>query len=158
MRRVTILLTAFVAAGGAWVHPRPLVAQSATSQRTAVCALVPKGEVKRHLPWIAALDQLPVEEEAIGASGSSCNYPSVTIQVLPFSSQALEAIRRRGGLETIAGVGDEAYFYNNRNRYGELYVRVGNRVLTVQANANDSVEGVKPGTISLAKVLVGKLR
>jgi hypothetical protein len=39
-----------------------------------------------------------------------------------------------------------------------VYVRIGNRLLTVQANANDSVQGVKPGAISLAKVLVEKLR
>jgi hypothetical protein len=162
MKRVTMILAAVVVAGVGSMIPRPLGAQSgsapASASRIAVCSLVPKDEVKRHLPWLPMLDQFPIEEEPIGASGSSCNYPSVTVQVLPFSPRTIEAMRERGGLETVAGVGDEAYFYNNRNGYAEVYVRIGNRLLTVQANANDNVQGVKPGAISLAKVLVEKLR
>jgi hypothetical protein len=61
-------------------------------------------------------------------------------------------------LETVGGVGDEAYFYNNGDQYAELYVRVGEHLLTVQANVNDTVDGVKPGTLNLAKALVVKLR
>ena len=130
----------------------------ASAQKIAACSLLPKNEVKRHLPWRAALDQMPIEEEPVGVSGSSCNYPSVFIQVLPFSRRTIELAHKKGGLETVAGVGDEAYFHNNRNRYAELYVRVGTHLLTLQANANDTVEAVRPGVLNLAKALVQRLR
>lgn len=130
----------------------------AGAQTVAACSLLPKDEVKQYLPWPPVLDQMPIEEEAVGASGSSCNYPSVFIQVLPFSPRTIELARQKGGLETVGGVGDEAYFYNNGDRYAELYVRVGQYLLTVQANANETVDDVKPGAVNLAKALVVKLR
>jgi hypothetical protein len=83
---------------------------------------------------------MPVEEEPVGTSGSSCNYPSVFIQVLPFSQGTIDLVRRKSGLETIRGVGDEAYLHNNANRYAELYVRTGKHLLTVQANMDAKIE------------------
>ena len=130
----------------------------ASAQKIAACSLLPKNEVKRHLPWPAALDQMPIEEEPVGVSGASCNYPSVFIQVLPFSRRTIDLAHKKGGLETVSGVGDEAYFHNNRNRYAELYVRVGTHLLTLQANANETVEAVRPGVLNLAKALVQRLR
>jgi hypothetical protein len=151
----------------ALASPSALVAQrgagqpppAAVAPRIKVCSLLPKEEVKQHLPWRPLLDQFPIEEEAIGASGSSCNYPSVTLQVLPFSQGMIDAAREKGGLEKISGVGDEAYFHNNADRYAELYVKVGNRMLTVQANAEkETMESAKSGAVSLARALVAKLR
>ena len=148
-----------------FAFPFPLGAQGRASQQPAAsaqkikaCSLLTKAEVKQHLPWIAALDQMPVEEEAIGNYGSSCNYPSVTIQVLPFSQGTIDALRKQGGLENVSGLGDEGYFHNNPNGYAEFYVKVGKQMLTVQANARDKVDAVKPGALSLAKALVAKLR
>ncbi len=66
MNSRSIRLAAVAACIGALVEPL-------WAQPVEVCKLVPKDEVKRHLPWIDALDQLPIEEEAIGTSGSSCN-------------------------------------------------------------------------------------
>jgi hypothetical protein len=152
-RVVNAALIAAVAAA----LPASLEAQPAAA-KVAVCSLLPTAEVKQHLPWIKALDAMPPEEEAIGAYGSSCNYPSVTIQVMPFSKQAIDAERAKGGLEAVGGVGDEAWFHNNRNRYAELYVRVGARLLTVQANVSTTIDAVKPGTLSLAKALAAKLQ
>lgn len=134
-----------------------LSAQASASPAIRVCSLLPKAEVKRHLPWMDALDQMPPEEHAIGDSGSSCSYPSVHVQVLPSSSRILEIARERGGLEKVSGLGDEAYFHNNSNRYAEVYVRAGRHILTVQANVDDKIEAVKPGALSLAKALVAKL-
>ena len=156
---------ALIVAGVVAVSPPSLGAQAGKSQqqpavsppRIKVCSLLPKEDVKKHLPWIPALDQMPPEEEAIGASGSSCNYPSVMIQVLPFSQRMIDLAREKGGLETVRGIGDESYFHNNRNQYAELYVKSGKHLLTIQANANPNIESVKPGVLNLAKVLVGKL-
>jgi hypothetical protein len=113
--------------------------------------------VKEHLPWISILDNIPIEEDAIGASGSGCNYPSVYIQVLPFSQSTMDRIRQQDELETISGVGDEAYLRNNADEYAELYVRVGAQMLTLQANMDGDIEAVKPGVLNLARVLVDKL-
>jgi len=135
----------------------PSLRPQSESARIGACSLVSKEEVKKHLPWIAALDRLGVEEEPMGASGSSCQYPSVMIQVLPFSQSTIDLVRKKAGIETIKGVGDEAYFYKNANRYAELYVRAGRHFLTLQANVEGNVESVKPGVLNLAKVLVGKL-
>lgn len=106
---------------------------------------------------MAALDSMAVQEESIGASGSSCNYPSVTIQVLPFSQSSIDLVRKKGA-ETISGVGDEAYFRNNANQYAELYVKAGKHLVTLQADAGDKIETVKPGVLNLAKAIVAKLR
>lgn len=144
---------------------QPLPAQQRASQapatapqRVEVCKLVPKEEVKKHLPWIDALDQMPIDEEAVGATGSSCNYPTVHVQVLQFTQGFVDAARKSGPLETISGVGDEAYFRNNRNEYAELFVRIGQRLLTLQADADKGMDTVKPHVIELARVYVAKLR
>ena len=161
-----VVNAALLAAGVVAAIPPSLNAQAGTprppsavgSPKIAACSLVPKDEVKRHLPWPPVLDGMEIEEESIGVSGSSCNYPSVFIQVLPFSQRTIDAAREKGGLETIDGIGDEAYFHNNADRYAELYVRAGEHLLTLQANVNDKVESVKPGVLDLARALVAKLR
>jgi hypothetical protein len=150
-----------VAIGVGCVLPTTLEAQqpaAATGTRVRACALVTKADVKKHLPWAPMLDNMPVEEDAIGTSGSSCNYPSVTIQVLPFSQRTLDAVRKKDGTDAVGGVGDEAVFHRNPNGYGELYVKVGSRLLTLQATAEDDIDAVKPGVVNLAKALVTKLR
>jgi hypothetical protein len=136
----------------------PQQAPAARSPKIGACSLMTKEEVKKHLPWRPMLDQFAPEEEAIGISGSSCNYPSVFIQVMPFSPSMIDTARKKGGLEAIGGVGDEAYLYNNANRYAELYVKTGKHLLTLQANMEGNIEAVKPGVLSLAKALVAKLR
>ena len=122
-----------------------------------MCSLLTKEEVKKHLPWHAVVDRMEPEEEAIGASGSSCNYPSVLIQVLS-RGKASGPPSQKAVYEPISGLGDEAYFHNNRNRYAELYVRVGNYTLTLQANADGNIEAIKPRVVSLARALIAKLR
>ena len=162
----SLVNAALIALSVVFAYPPSLLGQPHTSQqssaaaspRISACSLVPKEEVKKQLPWIPALDRMAVEEEAVGASGSSCNYPSVFIQILPFSQRTIDLARKKGGIETISGVGDEAYFHNNANRYAELYVRVGKHLLTLQANVDGKIESVKPGVLNLAKALVTKLR
>jgi hypothetical protein len=152
-----LVLVALAAVGIVSAHPQTLQAQSDQAP-PAACSLVPKEEVKKHLPWNAVLDGMPIEEEPIGASGSSCSYPTVFIQVLPFSQRMIDAMREKGGLEGIGDVGDEAYFRNNRDQYAELFIRVGKYLLTLQADVDGNMASVKPGAMSLAKALVEKLR
>lgn len=160
-----VVFVAAVMIVGAPLHPPAAdrsrsQAPAAAPQRFQVCSLVPKEEVKKHLPWNDALDSMPIVEEPIGANGSSCEYPTVGVQVLAFNQAFLDAARQSAPLETISGVGDEAYFRNNQNRYAELFVKLGPRLLTLQASAEGAgkMETVKPRIIDLAKVYVAKLR
>jgi hypothetical protein len=137
--------------------PAPPAATSG-SQRVAVCKLLPTAEVKKHLPWRPQLDQFPPEEEAIGTSGSSCNYPSVMIQVLPGAQRMIDEAKKKGGLEPVSGIGEEAWFHKNPNGYAELYVKAGKYVLTLQSNWDGKDPAVKSGTLSLAKALLAKLQ
>lgn len=150
---------ALIAVGLLSAWPGFLLAQSpaANAARINACSLVPKEEVKQYLPWISVLDNMPIEEEPIGATGSSCNYPTVFVQVMPFSQGTIDAARRKGGLEAISGVGEEAYFHNNADLYAELYVKSGKHLVTFQANLEDDMDSVKPGVLNLAKALVAKL-
>ena len=125
-----------------------------------VCALVPKAEVKRLIGGTQTFDMFPPEEEAIGNYGSSCNYAGVMVQVLPFSQGTIDAARKRGRLEPVAGVGDQAFLFENPQGYAELYVKVGTRLLTLQRDVptGKKVADVRAGTVALAQALVAKLR
>src|SRR5687768_17409346 len=112
MRRV--LGAGLIAMGVAGAVESPLLAirqaqapaPGSKAAKVTACSLLTRDEVKKLAPWPALLDQFKTEEESIGASGSGCNYPSVLIQLLPFSPTWFETARKRGKLETLAGVGD----------------------------------------------------
>jgi|RhiMethySRZTD1v2_1073278.scaffolds.fasta_scaffold404095_3 hypothetical protein len=131
----------------------------AKTDRINACSLLTKEEVKKIVPWAAMLDQFPVEEEPVGTSGSSCNYPNVHIQVLPYTPGFVETARKQEKFEPLPGVGDEAYFRDNRGEYAELLVRSGQRIVTVQKDigTNRTAETEKPAVVALAKALIAKL-
>lgn len=161
-----IIKATLLAVGMASGWSSSLLAQSRPAERPSAlnppivraCSLMTKEEVKRHLPWAAMLDQFEAEEDALGNYGSGCEYPSVRVQVMTFSQGTIDAAKKKSGIETVSGVGDEAYLYNNANSYAELYVKVGGRLLTLQASFNGSIDAVKPGVLSLARALVAKLQ
>jgi hypothetical protein len=125
-----------------------------------VCQLLPRAEVKKLIGGNQVFDMLAPEEEALGTYGSSCNYPSVTVQLLPFLQSTIDSARKRGSLESVAGVGDEAYLYHNPAGYAERYVKVGAQLLTLQRSIDmgQTIGDVRAGTIALANALVAKLR
>jgi len=107
-----------------------------------VCGLLPAAQVKQLIGGDAMFDRFPPEEEAMGNFGSSCNYAGAMVQVMSFTQASIDAARKRGRLEPVTGVGDEAYFYDNRGQYAEG-----------QTSAT-----VRPGAVALANALVAKLR
>lgn len=127
-------------------------------KRIAVCSLLPKAEVRKHLPWNDVVDSMAPEEEPVGAAGSSCNYPSVMIQVFPVGRLVRGQPTTEPGWQALAGVGDEAWFRPNRSNYAELYVKTATYTVTIQANANGNVDAVKPGAVSLAQAILMRLR
>ncbi len=161
-RSISLLLVSLMVGVGSMPHAALLpleAAQSGQPARVAACKLLSKEEVKKILPWQAMFDQMPVEEEPIGATGSSCSYPSATIQVLAYTPRFFEQARKLGKLEPVSGVGDEAFFFADPRGYADLYVKAGNRIVTVQANPGpkETVQSLKPAVITLAKALIAKL-
>jgi hypothetical protein len=148
-----------VSAAGWLAVAAPAAAQppgTAAAPRIRACAILTKDDVRKHVPWNDVVNGMAPEEEAVGASGSSCNYPSVFIQVLPRGKATGQPIQG-ATLEPISGVGDEAYFRSNLNRYAELYVRAGRHTVTLQANADGDIDTAKTRVISLARALIAKL-
>lgn len=137
------------------------VLPTAQYKAVKVCPLVSLAEVKKFAPWPAHMDAIAkAEEESMGAQGSACNYPNVRAQVLEFHQQTLDSTRKTSKLEPVAGVGDEAYVRNNKDRYAELIARVGAHMLTVQMAINDpkTFDTTKPDLIGLSKVFAAKLK
>jgi hypothetical protein len=102
------------------------------------------------------------EEEAMGATGSACEYGEIRLQVDPFTPERLAQILKTETAKTwapVSGVGDAAYFNNNRNRYAELIVRTGTHVFTIQFGVaiGSTAEATKPKTITLANAIIPKL-
>ena len=139
------------------ISPAMLSGQATPSAPVRACSLLPKEEVKRHVPWAATFDFIEPEEQAISDSGSACRYPTVVVQVFPSSSRIIEIARQRGGLEALSGIGEEAYFHNNSDEYAEVFVRAGRYIVTVQADADRGIESSRTSAVNLARALVASL-
>jgi len=139
--------------------PQVLAAQS-WPPVVKVCGLLPKDEVKKLIGGNQVFDMRAPEEEALGTYGSSCNYAGALIQVIPYRPSIIDAAKKRGRLEAVAGVGDEACLYDNPAGYGELYVKVDRRLLILHRDVplGKTVADVRSGTIALARALLPKLR
>jgi hypothetical protein len=132
------------------------------------CSLLAKSEVKRiAAPNDQFFDIVPPQEDSLGGGGSACSYSGITIQIDPFTPVRLEELRKqKGALWTaVPDAGDAAYLFDNNNpnaglHYAELYVRAGQRVVTIQLSVRPptaSVESVRPAAVALAKALIAKL-
>jgi hypothetical protein len=134
---------------------------AATGQRISACTLLPRADVRKILPWPDLLDQFKDEEDTIGATGSGCSFPSVHVQILPYGPTFLKSLRDQGlKLEPASGVGDEAYLRDNKGRWAELFAKVGDRILTLQADipTGKNAGDMKPALIALGKAYAAKLR
>jgi hypothetical protein len=82
------------------------------------------------------------------------------LQTDPFGRA--EELRKSPGKEWqgVSGVGDTAYFRNNRNDYAELMVWTGAHHFTIQFGVpvGSTPEAIKPKTIELANAIIPKLR
>jgi hypothetical protein len=130
------------------------------------CSLLPATEVKKLIGLPDPLnlyEKMPPEEEAAG-KGSSCNYPSVHVQIDPFDWTTIDSLRAKNPtqFEAVPGVGDAAFMRANKLQsveFAELYARVGTHILTIQLDVPDgsSTAAVKPGLVALAKAYAAKL-
>lgn len=137
--------------------------QTSATPRVSACALLTKDLVTAHTPHeqqsLSLVLLIPPQEEPIG-SGSSCDYGDIHLQVDPFGAPQKIEQSLAQKWSAVAGVGDVAYFRDNRGRSAELYVRSGSRVVTIQMGVpkGKTTEAVKPNAVSLAKALLAKLK
>jgi hypothetical protein len=135
--------------------------QGSKYQVIKACSLISLAEAKKLAPWPPHLDPFAkAQEEPLGSYGSACEYPTFGIQVMQFNPGTIAAMGKDGSLESISGVGDEAWARNNRNTYAELATRVGPHLLTVQLSIDTgkTFEGTKPSLVAIGKALAARLR
>ncbi len=139
-------------AGGGGAAPKP---GGACSMLTRDLVMKVSGAVNKHV-----FDLPPAEEPA--GKGTACFYADITLQIDAIPAGNLEAMRK--GMEKewvpVPGVGDAAYFRNNKNHFAELMGRVGARTFTIQIGVpfQGTAEQMKPNVITLANAIVPKLR
>ena len=137
---------------------------AATGPAIRACSLLTKDLILKVTPMkdTSMLFVVPPQDDSLGATGSACDYGDVGLQIDPITPARFDELRKKAGEEwtPVAGVGDGAYFRNNRDNYAELFVRAGTHTLTIQMSVpfGSTAAAIKPNTIALANALVPKLR
>jgi hypothetical protein len=154
-----VMVVVFVAWAVSTVAARQSAGAGGQYQVLKVCSLLTVAEVKKLAPWAPMFDQMKIEEEGFGG-GSSCNYPTATVQVMQFRQGTIDAMGKDGKLEPVAGLGDAAWLHNNRDLFAELAVKVGPHLLTVQTSIDQgkTFETSKPQLLGLGRAFAAKLR
>jgi len=130
---------------------------------TGACALLTQEMVTEVTPYEPqALDlvlRVPPMEDALGASGSACSYGGITLQIDPFTPARLEKLRGPAWVP-VAGVGEAAYFEDNKGRWAQLYARAGRRVVTIQMDVptGRTAASIQPNVVALARAILPKLK
>ena len=134
----------------------------AASTANPACALLTREIVTKYsaTPNARLLDLIPPQGEPIGAKGSACEYGGIHLQIDPFANPDYYRKSPQKDWQVVSGVGDTAYFHNNRNNYAELMVFAGSRHFTIQMSVpmGGNADSFKSNTIALANALLLKLR
>ncbi len=134
-----------------------------TPARPSACALLTKELVTQITPYdkqtLAGVLGVRPTEDPIGQSGSACSYGGITMQIDPFPFATIEKLRTPAWA-AVPGVGDAAYFRDNRGEWGELYVRSDTHVLTIQMDVptGKTAASIQSNTVALAKAILPKLK
>jgi hypothetical protein len=103
------------------------------------------------------LDLIPPQEEAIGTSGTACEYGAVRLQL--FLGRGGKRTISAKDVQPISGVGEGGYFRSNRDLYAELMVWTNKHSLDLQVSvpSGRTAEAIKADVVALAKVILAKL-
>lgn len=137
----------------------PRAQKPSPPDRLNACTVLSREEVEKIFPWEARLDQGKDIEMAHG-EGSVCVYPSVQFFVGKYSPAKIDAARRIGPLIPVSGIGDEAFLQQNGKNWALLYVKAGERWVSIEKDipVNGTFESLKPPLTALGKAIVAKLR
>lgn len=103
---------------------------------------------------------IPAAEEPVGPHGSYCEYGGIGLQIDPFVRS--EDLRKAPGKEwqAVSGLGDTAWFRDNKGNFAELMVWTGAHHFTIQMSIpmGGTAEKMKPNTLELANTIIPKLK
>jgi hypothetical protein len=121
------------------------------------CAVLTRDLVAPFTENKKILDLIPPQEEALGTSGTACEYGAVRLQLFP--GRGGKRTLSAKDLQPIAGAGEGGYFRSNRDRYAELMVWTGKHSLDLQVSvpSGRSAEVIKPDVVALANAIIAKL-
>jgi len=142
-----------------------LMGAQAAKPAVRACTLLTREVVTQVSPYEKqALDQvlrIPASEDSLGPTGTACNYGGITMQVDPFTPAVFERQREKDKKwVAVQGVGDSAYFADNKGRWAELYVAAAGHVLTIQMDVptGKTAASIQSNTVALAKAILPKLK
>ena len=134
----------------------------AAKTENRACGLLTREIVTKYSasPNPRLLDVIPPQGDQIGANGSGCEYGGIYLQIDPFANPDYYRKTPQKDWQAVSGVGDLAYFRNNKNNYAELMVFAGGHHFTIQMSVpmGGNADAIKSNTIGLANALIPKLR
>jgi hypothetical protein len=138
-------------------------AKPAAPSAISACSLLTKELAMKFSPaGNKAVFDMPPDDSSVGTAGSNCEYGAITLQIDSFTPARLDGIRKSDEKAwlPVSGVGDWAYFRNNRNIFAELIGVVGSRTFFIQMGVpfKGTAEGVRPNMVGLANAIIPKLR
>ena len=132
-------------------------ARGVAGSEIKACSILTKDLVEPFTENKRLLDLFPPDEETSPAS-SACEYGVVRLQHYPSRPGAPRTIPK--DFQPLAGVGEQAAFRSNGNRYAEMLVWSGAHHFTLQVAVptGSTAEAIKPKTVTLANAIIQKLR
>jgi hypothetical protein len=151
------------------VAPWSGVSQSAAFR---ACSLFTQDEIKQFYgsKWKPVWDQIriPPDESPLPGGGSECSMTGMQIQIDAVQVSRFESNRQafaaRSKFERIAGVGDEAWFYEQGAgspvHIIGVYARSGQHVyvLSVDVNQGETTASLRPVVVAASQAAAAKLR
>ena len=121
------------------------------------CSILTRDLVEPFAENKRTLDLIPPEEETM-SSGSACEWGIVRLQLYAARPGASHTAPK--DFVPLPGVGDAAFFHNNRDRYAELMVWSGAHHFTLQVSVptGSTADAIRPRTVDLATAIIKKLR
>jgi hypothetical protein len=138
-----------------------LGATATQSGNKGACSVLTKDLVLAHSPaskqTLNVIMQIPPREDKVGG-GTSCSHGDVNFMLDPYTVSKFEGMF--GKYTPVAGVGDKAYFHDNKGRWAELAVVGHGHMITIQMTVPDgkTAAAIQPNTVALAKALLAKLK
>jgi hypothetical protein len=130
---------------------------AASQPAVRACAVLTRDLVAPFTENKKILDLIPPEEEALGMSGTACEYGAVRLQLFPGRGGKRTVSAK--GVQPISGAGEGGYFRNNQDRYAELMVWTNKHSLDLQVSvpSGRTAEALKPDIVALANAIIAKL-
>ena len=134
----------------------------AAGDQGGACALLTKDLLVAHsaVPKenLARMLKIPAEEEKMPSGGTMCSYGDVIFQLDAFTPGNFDKLF--GKWTAVAGVGDRAYFNDNRGMFAEIAALAGKKVITIQMDVptGRTAAQIQPNVVGLAKAILVKLK